>query len=198
MFKGQCGSCWTFSATGGLEAAVFRKTGKLPSLSESYLLDCARGNYGNGCNGGDENSAFDYIIKSKGIPSEAAYPYRAVQQTCKSTVAKNATMTSYTYVNSNEADVAAALDKYGPLTIAIYVSGKAFTLYKSGVYYNPTCKSAYNDLNHAVLLVGYGTLNGVDYWLVKNSWGTTVSFKHICVLEKFYLCIISVGRQWIH
>ena len=159
-----------------MEAAVFRKTGKLPSLSEQYLVDCATGSYGNGCNGGNENTGFDYIIKSKGIPSEADYPYQGKQGKCNKTIPKSATMIKYTHVNSNEADVAAALDKYGPLSIAIDAKAKSFHLYQQGVYYEPTCKNSYRDIDHAMLLVGYGTLNGVDYWLVKNSWGVTVSF----------------------
>ncbi len=44
--------------------------------------------------------------------------------------------------------------------------------YKSGIY-TPAGSTTFNDLDHAVLLVGYGTENGLDYWLVKNSWGTT-------------------------
>lgn len=200
LILGRCGSCWTFSATGGIEAAVFRKTGKLPSLSEQYLVDCATAaGYGSGCNGGNENNAFDYIIKSKGIPFEADYPYQEKQGKCNKSIAKSTTMVKYTHVNANEADVAAALDKYGPLSIAIYASAQSFQLYKSGVYYEPACKNSYRDINHAVLLVGYGTENGVDYWLVKNSWGTTVTFYYKWNISKIYKpYYISVGRKRIH
>lgn len=47
-----------------------------------------------------------------------------------------------------------------------------FRDYKTGVYVSDVCKNTPLDVNHAVLAVGYGTLNGVDYWLVKNSWST--------------------------
>jgi cathepsin L len=61
-----------------------------------------------------------------------------------------------------------AVATIGPVAAAIYAS-KTFLLYKSGIYNEANCPTS---VNHAVLIVGYGTENGVDYWLVKNSWGT--------------------------
>lgn len=46
-----------------------------------------------------------------------------------------------------------------------------FRFYKSGVFSSDDCGTKPKDVNHAVLAVGYGTEDGADYWLVKNSWG---------------------------
>jgi len=170
--QGQCGSCWSFSATGSIEGAYAIKTGNLVSLSEQNLMDCSN-SYGNmGCQGGLMDLAFDYIIANKGVDTEDSYPYTAKNGlSCKFSVANvGATISSYTDVSSgSEAALLAAL-KSQPVSVAIDASKSSFQLYKSGVYYEPTCSST--RLDHGVLAVGFGTDNTTQaFWIVKNSWG---------------------------
>jgi len=170
--QGQCGSCWSFSATGSMEGVAAQKTGKLVSLSEQNLVDCS-GSYGNqGCNGGLMDSAFKYVINNKGIDTEESYPYHATQGPCKYSPANiGATISSYKDIQSgSESDLFEAVT-LNPVSVAIDASHSSFQLYKSGVYYEPSCSAS--RLDHGVLAVGYGLLGNSEYWLVKNSWGTT-------------------------
>ncbi|KRY84885.1 Cathepsin L [Trichinella pseudospiralis] len=175
--QGHCGSCWAFSATGALEGQHMRKTGKLVSLSEQNLIDCSR-KYGNmGCNGGLMDNAFEYIKENHGIDTEESYPYEAVvrmlEKKCRF---KNSTIGAtdkgfFDVEPGNETYLMHIVATIGPLSVAIDASHESFQFYASGVYFEPACSS--KSLDHGVLVVGYGTLKGQDYWLVKNSWGTS-------------------------
>jgi len=172
--QGACGSCWTFSTTGSLEGQLFRKTGKLPSLSEQQLVDCAGGKFGNyGCDGGLMDNAFLYIMSVKGLESEASYPYTAEDGECvyKPSLAIGGA-SGYVDINAgNETEMMMAIAANGPVSIGIDASQSSFQFYSDGVYDEPACSST--ELDHGVLAAGYGTLGGKDFWLVKNSWGAT-------------------------
>ncbi|XP_042910061.1 cathepsin L-like peptidase [Parasteatoda tepidariorum] len=171
----QCGSCWAFSTTGSLEGQHKKKTGQLISLSEQQLVDCTR-SYGNsGCNGGLMDSSFQYIKDNNGIDTEDSYPYTAQDGDCHfNKYNVGATCTGYVDTPSGDEDaLMKAVATVGPVSVAIDASQTSFQLYKSGIYDEPYCGNQKSNLDHAVLIVGYGAQNGTDYWIVKNSWGTS-------------------------
>uniref|UniRef100_A0A3Q1GR39 Zgc:103438 n=1 Tax=Acanthochromis polyacanthus TaxID=80966 RepID=A0A3Q1GR39_9TELE len=170
-----CGSCWSFATTGAVEGALFLKTGSLQVLSQQMLVDCSWGFGNNGCDGGEEWRAYEWIMKHGGIATTETYgAYMGMNGFCHVNSSElTARIESYTNVTSGDAEaLKLALFKNGPVAVSIDASHRSFVFYSHGVYYEPACGNTPDDLDHAVLAVGYGSLSGEPYWLVKNSWST--------------------------
>ncbi|XP_030203036.1 cathepsin L1 isoform X5 [Gadus morhua] len=166
--QGHCGSCWAFSTVGALEGQMARKTGVLQPLSPQNLMDCSYENHG--CKGGWVSKAFQYIIDNDGIDSGRCYPYEEKVRDCRySSRGRAGYCVSFAAVpSSNEMALQAVVALVGPVSVSINAGLPSFHHYKEGVYDPPDCST--QTINHAVLVVGYGTDQGLDYWIVKNRY----------------------------
>ncbi|XP_057806657.1 cysteine proteinase mucunain-like [Salvia miltiorrhiza] len=167
--QGTCGSCWAFSSVAAVEAINKIVTGEMITLSEQELVDCDR-TQNAGCNGGLMDYAFQFIISNGGIDTEDDYPYRGVDAQCdlNRRNSKVVSIDGYEDVPKNEKALQKAV-AHQPVSVAIEASGRALQLYSSGVF-SGGCGT---ELDHGVVVVGYGTERGQDYWIVRNSWGTS-------------------------
>ncbi|KAG2575230.1 hypothetical protein PVAP13_7KG422300 [Panicum virgatum] len=159
-----------YNAIGEEERRYQIVTGDLISLSEQELVDCDT-SYNEGCNGGLMDYAFEFIINNGGIDTEEDYPYKGTDNRCdvNRKNAKVVTIDSYEDVPVNSEKSLQKAVANQPVSVAIEASGRAFQLYSSGIF-TGRCGTA---LDHGVTAVGYGTENGKDYWIVKNSWGSS-------------------------
>ena len=169
--QGQCGSCWSFSAAGCLEGAWAISTNLLYNFSEQQLMDCSRF-YGNmACHGGLMESAFEYAI-DVGMCRAEEVPYSAEGELCKNSV-KNCNKVAhfsncYNIPENNELMLKEAVFMR-PVAVSIEADTKTFQFYKSGILDSTNCGT---QLDHGVLVVGYGVEDEKKYWIVKNSWGS--------------------------
>ena len=176
-----CGSCWSFSTTGTVEGAYFVHSGKLISLSEQQLVDCAtRPKYeAAGCGGGWPWSVMDYV-KDHGLCTEEDYPYHGVDEDCKDSQCTVAVQ-SAGKVQLPQGDEESLANAVALNPVSIVLDASAMQLYKEGII--TRCSES---INHAVLAVGYGVEEetGIKYWIVKNSWGSNWGEEGYCRIEK--------------
>ncbi|KAJ7308326.1 hypothetical protein JRQ81_008861 [Phrynocephalus forsythii] len=172
--QGHCGACWAFSATGALEGLLFNQTGTLVPLSEQNLIDCSWKVGNHGCHGGYITQAFEYVRENGGIASEHDYPYVEQEESrCRyDPRIRAANCSSLVRVQAgSEGALAQAVATVGPVSVAVDARSFFFHFYHSGIFASSWCGQ---QVNHAMLLVGYGTAQEggkpIDYWILKNSW----------------------------
>jgi len=174
--QGQCGSCWAFSSVAQIESDTIRLLGQRYVLSEQQVVDCDT--VDGACNGGNDNTAFDYVQSTGGIVQSSVYSYTSgstgVRGTCKTSVVssnKVVRLNSYSSL-SGESTVAAFVQSTGPVTI--YANADTWSTYTGGIITASSCPSTTAaNLNHAIQIVGLVIpTSGTSYWIVRNQWGT--------------------------
>ncbi|XP_028800091.1 ervatamin-B-like [Neltuma alba] len=165
----RCGSCWAFGTIGAIESINAIRTGELVSLSEQELVDCD--SVSDGCSGGYTKSAFEWVIKNGGISEGDDYPYTARNGICKASKQNGGRVVkinSYGKVPKSDAALLCAAARQ-PVTVSL--DATFLQHYRDGIFDGGNCEKDSTYTNHAVLIVGYGSKDGKDYWIVKNSWG---------------------------
>merc|ERR1711998_112964 len=178
-----CGSCWTFSTSGDIEGTHFLATGNLTVLSEQQLVACDSAN--DGCDGGWMYAAMQYVSNFGVMVEASSYMYKGIfmdyempTPTCdvdllNDKLEKNgdnsAHIEGFKFVAMGaeyEELMKVYLVKNGPLSLAINAAGMEY--YVHGIVGCETIAGS----DHCVLLVAYGSQEGIPYWVIKNSWST--------------------------
>jgi len=173
--QGQCGSCWAFSTTGSIESAYAIATRQRPSeISEQQFLDCDNGALHKGCSGAIALVGFPSAYQwasGRNLCSETSYSYTASQSTCQEgscqPVIPRGAISGWALVPPFSTRWMASAVSKQPVSVAVDAGGPLVQSYTGGVI-SGSCGGA---MDHAVLVVGYG-YDGLDYWKVKNSWGS--------------------------
>ena len=177
--QGNFGSCWAHSAVNVFSSSlcIQKQKDQFLQLSIQDLVSCDQ--HDGGCNGGQLDLPFKYYMTETGITTDSCIPYESgngnapvCPTQCKDPQEE---MIRYKCLKDSFVDLGEDAEKkkswlktQGPLNVGFEVF-EDFLYYKSGIYAHVEGASVGG---HAVILVGYGRLEGVDYWILKNSWSS--------------------------
>jgi len=186
MDQEKCGCCYAIATMGVLESMRCLTQVSSPILSVQQIIDCStpRAGYKNyGCNGGWPTRVLKYLQDVGVSTRQICYPFVKRQEYCKlnkvrqvtgcpiRASASNDVGLRYKVLN-NERDILYHVATTGPV-ITVMRATDRFLYYGSGIFDDPKCSRKADDVDHAIQIVGYGRENGIDYWLIKNSWGAS-------------------------
>ncbi|ESW31452.1 hypothetical protein PHAVU_002G239300 [Phaseolus vulgaris] len=183
--QGECQSHWAFSVTGAIEGINKIVSGDLVTLSAQELVDCDPSSHG--CAGGFYFNAFGYVINNGGIDTEANYPYTAKNGSCKVNANKAVSIDNLIVVDGTEKGLLCRVSKQ-PVSVSIDATGLQF--YTGGVYGGDNCSKDSRSVTLVCLIVGYGSVGGEDYWIVKSSWGKDWGEEGYLLMKR------NVSEEW--
>lgn len=188
--QGDCGSCYAFATMALFEWAHCMQHGKKVEFSEQYMVDCGRHIGLRGCKGGDLMSAVEFV-HNLGLRWRHQYPYLDRQDQCphktmRGLLAGSLLMPELQFELVEERDFEKALAR-SPVLVGV-ATNAAFSQYGGGVDEAFGCMSA---LGHAMLLVGHGRQDGMQYWLLRNSSGRNWGERGYYKLSKEANCMLD-------
>ncbi|CDW78905.1 gut cathepsin l-like cysteine protease [Stylonychia lemnae] len=216
--QASCGACWAFSAISALEslALISGTVSSLKELSVQQLVDCDEVNFA--CGGGWMYDAFAYVLHN-GVALNDGYPrkYSARRMGCNYRPAQQEYFrnTGMIEEDGNTNQRMKELVSKQPISIAMFTPGMLQS-YKKGVVTEDylKCSSLRNEVNHGILLVGYGKVKPgekkvrgkcQEYWIIRNSWGGNwgeEGFFRICMDKagakdrKYGACLVNKFATW--
>ncbi|KAK6590420.1 cathepsin like thiol protease membrane associated [Cryptosporidium xiaoi] len=184
--QGKCGGCYAFVVSSSVSISNCIQESILTApLSPQQIIDCSQG-FGNlGCNGGFYSNGWSYLLESNNpqnsFCSWEEYPYVESKKICRAnkctgclTVGKYNVFTGLSLTGDDGWDfVTTVLPKVGSISLSVNSNLPGFTSYSGGIYKAPKC-TVPSDLDHAVIMVGFGvSSNGEKYYVIQNSWGVS-------------------------
>ena len=135
---------------------------------EEFIDCCLKGS----CNGtfAHNLSLYQCVVDLGGLA--LAEQYNSTNHKCNSNLYPPVIKingAAYVTAYDDEQTLTTAVAQRGPVAVAVDANHQSFLMYEKGIYYNSNCSST--SLDHSMLVVGFGTENDEDYWIVKNSWG---------------------------
>ena len=186
--QGKCGSCWAFSAITAMEFTQYFFSDQFEDLSTQQLLDCCKLLNSDGCNGGEMIGAYKYYAQgpdpkrkqSQPAVLESEYPYisgTGISSFCdKEKILNTKTeIQGISHYDQVPADAKTLKEAayWQIMSVAVKVTDGPIRNYAEGIIREADCPTSQSveDLDHGVAIVGTGIENGIEYFILKNSWG---------------------------